>query len=252
MATHTKPHDEQSPLDILTELVVEGTASLVETQRALLNLAQQENDIILNGVKERIGGFLPAVAMTDLVRRSLDTLFGMQQELLTSTSRRTLQWLESEQAGKSKRATQLVEFAREGVETFARAQKKLLDVVAQESARATSGNLEEDGKSGKKTEVAQLAHEAGNAFIEAQKRLLDVMGQQMNVNLDATTRALKIVSPSRLVPIATRTGESVKSFVQTESSLIESLIKSPKIKSPKKVVRHGRVRAVRPHKVVPA
>jgi hypothetical protein len=247
MATHTKPHDEQSPLDILTELAVEGTSSLVETQRALLNLAQQENDIILNGVKERIGGFLPAVAMTDLVRRSLDTLFGMQQELLTSTSRQTLQWLESEKAGKSKRATQLVEFAREGVETFARAQKKFLDVVAQESAKATSGKFEDDGKTAKKTDVAQLAREAGNAFIEAQKRILDVMGQQMNVNLDATTRALKIVSPSRLVPIATRTGEGVKSFVQKETSLIESLIKTPK-----KVVRHGRVRAGRPHKVVPA
>src|SRR5437660_8474089 len=74
MRTHTKPHDEHSPLDILTELAVEGTSSLVEAQRALLNLAQQENDIILNGVKERIGGFLPAVAMTDLVRRSLETL----------------------------------------------------------------------------------------------------------------------------------------------------------------------------------
>lgn len=257
MATHTKPHDEQSPLDILTELAVEGTSSLVETQRALLNLAQQENDIILNGVKERIGGFLPAVAMTDLVRRSLDTLFGMQQELLTSTSRQTLEWLESEKAGKSKRAEQLVEFAREGVETFARAQKKFLDVVAQESAKATSGKIVEDGKAPKKTEVSHLAREAGNAFIEAQKRILNVMGQQMNVNLDATTRAMKIVSPARLLPMATRTGEGVKSFMQTETSLIGSLIKPNKTKPhktkpPKRVVRHGRAHAVRPHKVVPA
>jgi len=190
--------------------------------------------------------------MTDLVRRSLDTLFGMQQELLTSTSRQTLQWLESEKSGKSRRATQLVEFAREGVETFARAQKKLLDVAAQESAKATSGKMEGDRKPAKKTEVAQLAREAGNAFIEAQKRILDVMGQQMNVNLDATTRAMKIVSPFRLMPIATRTGEGVKSFMQKETSLIESLIKPSKIKPPKKIVRHGRVRAVRPHKVVPA
>jgi len=249
MATHSKPDHEQSPLDILTELAVEGTSSLVETQRALLNLAQQENDIILNGVKERIGGFVPAVAMTDLVRRSLDTLFGMQQELLTSTSRRTLEWLESEKAGKSKRATQLVEFAREGVETFARAQKKFLDVVAQESAKATSGKIEDESKTAKKTDVAQLASDAGNAFIEAQKRLLDVMGQQMNVNLEATTRAMKIMSPARLVPMATRTGEGVKSFMQKETALFGSLVKPP-IKPPKKVVRHGRGRAVRPHKVV--
>ena len=86
MAT-TKPHDERSPMALLTELAVEGTSSLVEAQRALLNLALQENDIILKGVKERVGGFVPAVAMADMVRRSLDTLIGMQQELLTSTSK---------------------------------------------------------------------------------------------------------------------------------------------------------------------
>src|SRR5215831_17743455 len=96
MAINTKLDDEHSPLEILTELAVEGTSSLVEAQRALLTLAQQENEIILNGVKERIGGFVPAAAMTDLVRRSLDTLLGMQQELLTTTSRQTLEWLQSE------------------------------------------------------------------------------------------------------------------------------------------------------------
>jgi len=175
MPTHTKVHDEHSPLDILTELAVEGTSSLVEAQRALLNLAQRENDIILNGVKERIDGFLPAVAMTDLVRRSLETLLGMQQELLTTTSKQTLQWLESEKAGKGERGTRMVEFAREGVETFTRAQKKFLDVVAQEAAKATSAKKEHDVKIAKRTELAQLARDAGKAFIEAQKRLLDVI-----------------------------------------------------------------------------
>jgi hypothetical protein len=250
MPTHTKDPGEHSPLNILTELAVEGTSSLVEAQRALLNLAQQENDIILNGVKERIGGFLPAVAMTDLVRRSLETLLGIQQELLTTTSRQTLQWLESEKAGKGERGTGMVEFAREGVETFTRAQKKFLDVVAQEAAKATSGRKELDVKAGKKTELTELARESGKAFIEAQKRLLDVMGQQMNVNLDATTRTMELMSPSRLIPVASLTGEGVRNFIDAETSLIGSLIKPPK-----KVVsraKQGRGGAVRQHKVVPA
>lgn len=249
MPTHTKPHNDQSPLAILTELAVEGTSSLVEAQRALLNLAQQENDIILNGVKERIGGFLPAVAMTDLVRRSLDTLLGMQQELLTTTSKQTLEWLQSEKAGKGKHASHLLEAAREGVETFTRAQKKFLEVVAQETQKATSGKKEHEGKAVKKAELAHLAREAGNAFIEAQKRLLDVMGQQMNVNLDATTRAMEMISPSRLVPVANRTREGVRNFVDAETSLIGSLMK------PKKAVgqaRPKRTRTLRHHEAVPA
>jgi hypothetical protein len=252
MPTPTKAHDEHSPLDILTEIAIEGTSSFVEAQRALLNLAQQENDIILNGVKERIGGFLPAVAMTDLVRRSLETLLGMQQELLTTTSKQALRWLESERAGKGERGARMVEFAREGVEMFTRAQKKFLDVVAQEAAKATSGKgkKEHDVKPAKRTALAELARDAGKVFIETQKRLLDVMGQQMNGNLDATTRTLELMSPSRLAPMANLTGEGVRSLVDAEASLIGSLIKPPKKAAGR--AKQGRGRAVRQHKVVPA
>jgi len=242
MPIHAKAHDELSPMAILTELAVEGTSSLVETQRALLHLAQQENDIILNGVKERIGGFLPGVAMTDLVRRSLDTLLAMQQELLTTTSKQTLEWLQSEKAGKGKHAAHLLEAAREGVDTFTRAQKKFLEVLAQEAEKATSGKKEHESKVVKKAELAHLAREAGNAFIEAQKRLLDVLGQQLNVNLDATTRAMEIMAPSRLVPVASRTGEGVRNFVDAETSLIGSLIKPKKGTGPTKPKRARRAR----------
>jgi uncharacterized membrane protein YqiK len=249
MPTHTKHHDGHSPLDILTELAVEGTSSLIEAQRTLLNLAQQENDIILNGLKGHLSGFMPGVAMTDLVRRSLDTLLGMQQELLTTTSRQTLEWLESERAGKGKRAAHLVEFAREGVESFTRAQKKFLDVVAEEGARLKDGKPEHEAKPAKKVELAHLAREAGNAFIEAQKRLLDVMGQQMNVNLDATIQTMELASPSRMLPMANFTGEGVKNFVDAQKALLGSLV-TPR----KKSVGHpgeARRRTVR-HKAVPA
>jgi hypothetical protein len=247
MPTHTKPHDEHSPLAILTELAVEGTSSLVEAQRALLNMAQQENDIVLNGVRERIGGFLPAVAMTDLVRRSLATLLGMQQELLTTTSKQTIEWLQSEEAGEAKRGSHLVAFAREGVETFTRAQKKFLEVVAQEAEKAMSGRKEHETKPAKKAELANLAREAGNAFIEAQKRLLDVLGQQLNVNVDAATRTMEMMSPSRLVPVANVTTEDLRNFVSAETSLIGSLIR------PKKVVARANPKRARTrhHKAVP-
>jgi len=228
MRTHAKPHEDHSPLSLLTELAVEGTSNLVEAQRTLLDLAKRENDIILNGMKERVGGSVPAVALADLVRRGVDTLIGMQQDLLTTTNKQTVQWLESEKAGKGGRTARLVEFAREGVDTFTRAQKNFLDVVAQETTKATRGKPEHDGKSAKKTEIVQLAREAGNAFVEAQKRLLDVIGQQMNVNLDVATRAMEAMSPSRLLPMANFTGEGVRKFVDAETSLIGSMIKPGK------------------------
>jgi hypothetical protein len=249
MPTHSKPHDDRSPLAILTELAVEGTSSLVEAQRAFLNLAQQENEIICNGLKERTGSFLPAFAVAGLVQRSLDTLIEMQQELLTNTSKQTLNWLETEKTAKGDRAAQLADFAREGVETFTRAQKKFLEAVAQETATAT-GKKPHDGTPMKKTDLAQLARDAGNAFVEAQKRLLDVMGQQMNVNLDAATRTMELMSPSQLLPMATRTGEGMKSFFDAETSMIGSLIKPQKKESAR--VKPVRARTARRPKVVPA
>lgn len=229
MRTHTR--NEGSALNLLTELAVEGTSSLVEAQRTLLDLAQQENNIVLNGLKERIGPFLPGVAMADLVRRSVDTLIGMQQELLTTTSRQTLQWLESEKEGKQDRSEHLVKLASEAVDTFTRAQKQFLEVVSEEATRAASGKRPHAEKPEKKTEIAALAREAGEAFIEAQKRLLDVMGQQMNVNVDLSARSMKMVSPSALLPLGGLNKESVTKLFDTETSLLSSLIRSHKPKA---------------------
>jgi len=228
MRTHTKEKHEESPLDVLKELAVEGTASLVEAQRTILDLAQQENEIVLGGLKEQMGAFLPGIAMTDLVRRSLDTLIGMQQELLTTTSRQTLEWLESETTEEHDRSQHLVKLASEAVDTFTRAQKRLLEVIAEEAEKATSAK-HLHGEKPKKTELATLARQAGEAFVEAQKRLLDVMGQQMNVNVDLSTRSMKMVSPSRLLPIGGLDRESVTKLFDT-GSLIGSLISPDKPK----------------------
>jgi hypothetical protein len=238
MATESKSRQDNSPLAILTELAVEGSSSLVEAQRTFLNLVQQENDILFNGIKERISNFIPAVAVTDLAQRSLDTVIEMQLELLTATSKQTLQWLESEKAGKGGRAAHLVDFAREGVETFTRAQKKFLEAVVEEATAATGNKKPHNGKRVKKTEPAQLAREAGKAFIEAQKRLLDVMGQQMTVNLDTASRTVGLVSPSQLLPIANRAGEGVKNLFNQEASLIGSLVRPAKKAAV--AVQHGR------------
>jgi hypothetical protein len=127
---------EHSPLAILTELAMEGTSSFIEAQKILLNLAHQESEIMMNSGKERIAGSARAVAVTDLIRRSLDTFVKMQHDFLTTTSKQTLHWLEAVKAGKGYQDHHLVDFAREGMEIFVQAQKKFLDVIAQETARA--------------------------------------------------------------------------------------------------------------------
>jgi hypothetical protein len=209
-------------LTLLTELAVEGASSFIEAQRIFLNLAQQENNLLMNGMKARVGKSTPAVAMTDLVRRSLDTLFNMQQEFLTLTSKQTLHWLEAVQGGKLDQRAHLVGLAREAMEKFVHAHQKLLDVLAEETLKATSGKPER-ATSGKKTEVAHLAREAGKLFIEAQKKMLDVAGQQMNTNLDAAARAVNTLSPAPLASVTELPARAVRSFLDSEKTLLRTL-----------------------------
>jgi hypothetical protein len=248
MRHNGKPHDERSPAEILTELAVEGASSFIEAQRIFLNLAQQENEIIMSAVKGQIAGSPQGVAMIDLARRSLDTFITMHEDFLTSTNKQTLHWIEAVKAGKGYDVTPLTQLAREEWETFVKAQKKFLEVVAQETAKAASGKHDHITKTVLANELPKLAREAANSFIDAQKKLLDVLGQQMNVNLSAATRAMGLLSPSRLWPMAKRTGEEVKSFVKAEKAMFESM--TTPHKAPE--VRRHKAHARRTAKVHPA
>ena len=221
-----------SPAAILTELAMDGTSSFVEAQKILLQLAQQETDIVMNGSKERVGGSVRAVAATNLVRRSLETFIRLQQDFLTTTKKQTLLWLEAMKTGKGYENEHLTDLAREGMDSFIQAQKRFLDVISQESERATTGKSDRTTRPVKKTELSKLASEATGSFIDAQKRLLDLVAHQTDVNLKAATRTMTLVSPYRLSPVASITGEGVKDFVAAEKGLIESMIKPRKAPKP--------------------
>lgn len=216
---------EHSPASLLTELAVEGTASFVEAQRILLDLAQEENELLMNGVSERMSGSNTGVAMANVVRRSVENFVAMQQEFLTIASKQSQNWLHDMKTGKPFDRTCLMDLAKEGMENFVKTQKKLLDVIGEETARATTGKPERMPKQ-KRTELATLARESSDALIDAQKKLLDVAAHQMNSNLDMAKRARNVTMPFRL-PLAKITGDGVKSFIDAEKALIDSMVKQP-------------------------
>jgi hypothetical protein len=236
---------EHSPVALLTELAVEGTANYIDAQRILLDLVQQENELLMEGVKERVTGSNPAAAMVNLVRRSVDGFVEMQQEFLTMASKQSQTVLHNVHAGKPFDRDHLVEVAREGMETFVNAQKKFLDVIAEETTLATSDKHEKSGKPGKKTDIAALARDSANALVNAQKKLLDVASAQMKTNLKLANRSADMVAPFRL-PLAKLTGEGVKTFVDAEKAMIDSMMKrnykhaTPDRKKPRKAARRPR------------
>jgi hypothetical protein len=243
---------QSSPVTLLSELAVEGTSNFIEAQRVLLDLAQRENEIVMGGIKERVVGSVPAVAFTDLVRRSIDTFVEMQQDFLTIAGKQSQGWLEAAKAGKPYDRSYMIDLAKDGMENFVRAQKKFLDVIAEETEKATGNKPLHLPKDMKKTELTKLAGQAASAFVDAQKKLLDVASQQVKVNLQVVGRASEMFTPFR-VPLASLTGEGVKSFVDAEKALIDSMMKKDEPKRKGRATgRTAKKRVVRKRKVIAA
>jgi len=234
------------PVAILTDLASDGINNFIEGQKLLLNLAQREYHIVTTGVKERVGASAVAVAMTDAMRRSFDTFVEMQYDFLRIATKQTHAWLESIKAGKGYDGEALIEMARESFDTFVRTQKKFLDVLAEETNNATS----HVARKMKKTEMMELAMEATGAFVEAHKKLIDVAGKQVNANIKAANRTIDMLAPFTFSPLPEMTREGVKTFVDTEKALIDSVTKVRERKGPMKAQQ--RRRAHRTIKVSPA
>lgn len=215
-----------SPAGILTEVASEGVSNLVHAQQVLADLVQRQNEIVMSGLKERVGGPTVAFAAIDLLRRTVDNAIDMQKEFLKSASKQNHAWIEAVKEGKLPKADSMIDFAREAMETFVEAEKKFLDVVAEEATKATSPRHEATARKQKKTELAELARQATEAFVDAQKKLFDVAGRQVNTNLKAASRAMDIAGPLPLMPISDLTRDGVKTFVDAQRALMEAVTKT--------------------------
>jgi len=238
---------EHSARTILAERVVKGTANFIEAERILLTLAQEENKIVMTGVKERVGGHPAAAAIADRLHHTVDAFVEMQQDLATIASKQSQHWLKPVGKGKRHVDSRLVDVAREAMESFVTAQKKFLKVIAERPAKAPVVKAKET-----KTELPKLAREAAAAFIEAQKKLLDLAVDEMDVNLEAAGQVKKMLKSVRLMPIANLTTEGVKDFVDAEKTLITSMRKGEEPKAGPKPKRSPKPKAARRKRAEPA
>ena len=215
---------KHSPAAIVSEMTGEGVSHFIEAQKVLLDLAQRQNEIMMQGVQERVGDSATATAMTNVLRRSVETFIDMQQDFLKLASKQTHSWVESAKSGKPYMGDKFVDLAREGMEKFVHAQKRFLDVIEQEAGKMT-GKHETVRKPMKKTDISELAKEATDSFLEAQKKLFDVAGRQMQLNVKAASRTGEIFKPIPFIPLADVTREGVKSFVEAQKAVMDVMVK---------------------------
>jgi len=234
-----------SPTAILGEATAESVSNFIEGQKVLLELGQKQNEILMTGVKERVGDWPPAQAITDLLQRSVETFVHMQQEFLKIAGKQTHNWVDAAKAGKPYQSEHVVELAREAMDNFVKAQKHFMDVIAEETAKATGGKHTNGVKKTKKTELSQLARHATESFIDAQRKLVDVAGRQMNANVKTAGKTLELLRPFPFLPLGELTREGVKSYVDAQKELMDVMVKPNGGHKPAHKVAH---RAKRPPK----
>jgi hypothetical protein len=219
------PH--RSPTAILSEVAEEGLTTFLEGQKVLLELGKQQNEILMGGVKERVGDCPRRRALIDLLRRSVETFIEMHEEYLKMASKQTHTWLESAKAGKTYQPEHVIDVAHEAMETFAKTQKKFLDVVAEETSKATSGKATNGAaRKTKPTEISELARQATDSFIEAQKKMVDVAGKQMNAGAKTLGKTMDMLKPFPFPPLNEMTREVVKSYVDAQKALMDVMVKA--------------------------
>jgi hypothetical protein len=214
-----------SPANILSELADEGLTNLIDAHQVLLDLGRQQNEIVMTAVKERVGQTSATAAMADLLRRSVDTVIDMQQKFLKIADKQTHTWVDTAKSGKPPKGDVLVDLAREAMENFVHCEKQFLDIVAEETAKATGNKHTNGAKKVKKSELTDIGRQATESFIDAQKKLFDVAGRQMNTNLKAAGRTMDIAGPMPIVPFSDLTREGVKTFVDAQKALMDVMTK---------------------------
>jgi hypothetical protein len=236
----TDPH--ASPTALLSEVAGEGMTNFIEGQKVLLDLGKQQNEILMAGVKERVGDWPAAQAMTDLLQRNIETFVHMQQEFLKIASKQSHTWMEAAKSGKAFHGEPLLELAREGMDNFVKAQKHFLDVIVEETAKATGSKKAKAGlKKMKKAELSDMARQATESLIDAQKKLVDIAGKQMNANMKTAGKSLELVRPFSFLPLSELTREGVKAYANAQKALMEVVGKpAGEHKAPGKPAHHAK------------
>ena len=211
----------------VTEMAGEGVSNFIAAERVLLNLAQRQNEIFTTAVKERIGGPAPVAAATELFSRGIDTVIGLQQHLLTLAARQADKWIDATKSGEPFEGIHLANLARESMETFVRSQKKFLDVLAEETDRATGKATNGKAHASGKTELTELARQSAEAYVDAQKKMIDVAVQQLKVYAKTAREAVGAMNPLPVETLTDLAKNTVDGLVESENALVNLIVKSP-------------------------
>ena len=217
---------EASPSGLLAGWARQGVQSFVAAQKILMDLAAQENALLIGLMREGFSkpGTMLGASMAGAAEKGVKNLSAVGKILLDFAADETALALEGVKEGMRLpvAAGALTEVARHRVGTFVEMQKNLLDAAAQQ-AHAAAESYREGGKVMPAARVAELARRGIEEFVHSEKKFLDLASQEVTAATKGDKRAHK--PPRDRVEVLTKVArEGAEKCIETQKKLFELAI----------------------------
>jgi len=230
MAREQFGKDGFQPGAALVEMADTGVKNFTAAGKILLDLAAGETEMMVEGVKEVLPLPASAGAVADLLKHRVETMIGLQKEMLEAAEEQTRAIAKSVREGNGMHAmTHAVELARRGMEGFVESEKKFLDLAAQVVTTAAKGGTG-NGKApqDRMKVLTGMVREGAEKYMGAQKKLVEMTLEQLET-IGKTKTGHKEAGRKEEKPIWTElTEKSVKNLVTAEKSLLDLAMKTRK------------------------
>jgi hypothetical protein len=216
------PH-ETSPSSLLTGWARQGVQSFVAAQKILMDLAAQENALLIGMMREGLSkpGARLGTSVAGLAEKGVENLAAAGKILLDLAADETSIAVDGlkEGLGLPTAAGTLAEVARHRVDTFIAMQKNLLEATAGQ-AHALASTFREEGKVQPVAHFAELARRGIAEFVESEKKFLDLASQEVTAATKGDKRAHK--PPRDRIEVLTKVArEGAEKYIETQKKLFE-------------------------------
>lgn len=182
MKAREKKAPQSASPSLLTGWARQGVQSFVAAQKILMDLAAQENALLIGMVREGFSkpGTRLGASVAGIAEKGVENLTTVGKILLDLAADETALALDGAKdvLRLPAAAGAVAEVARHRVGTIIEMQKNLLDATA-EQAHAVAESYREDGKLQAAARVAELTRRGIHEFVDSEKKFLDLAMQEL-------------------------------------------------------------------------
>lgn len=217
-----------SPAGFLTGWARQGVQSFMAAQKILMDLAAQENALLIGIVRERLSAskFRPGETAVGIAEKGLENLAAAGKILLELASAETALAVDGVKEGLRPPAPAgaMAEVVRHRIDTFIELQKNLLDATA-EQAHAAADSYREGERILAAANLAELSRRGIENFVETEKKFLELAAQEVTAAAKGEKRPGKAPKP-RLEVFARVAREGTDKYIESQKKLLELAIEN--------------------------